>query len=194
MILTAGVAVLWFTTDGFRAFTTETARRLDVQAHPRVVPDVPLETADGRRLALDALRGQWLLVDFIYTRCTTYCSVQGNEFAQLQDRLAGPIAGRRLTLVSISFDPSHDDPVRLADYQRHSGDRGAGWMAVRPVDASSLAALMRVFGVTAVPDGSGGFVHNAAIAVVDPEGRIVAIMDWDDPQAAARFVTERIGS
>jgi protein SCO1/2 len=62
------------------------------------------------------------------------------------------------------------------------------------MDAAGLAALRRVFGVTAVRDGMGGFVHNAAIAVVDPEGRLVAILDWDDPRAAARYVLARLES
>jgi len=51
---------------------------------------------------------------------------------------------------------------------------------------------MRVFGVVAVPDGLDGFVHNAAIAVVDPDGRLVAILDWDDPQGAARYVMKEL--
>lgn len=39
----------------------------------------------------------------------------------------------------------------------------------------------------------GGFVHNAAIQVVDPAGRLVAILDWDDPHGAARYVADRLG-
>lgn len=194
LVLAVGVAGLALATGGFRAFTTETARRIDVREHPRVVPDVPLQAADGRRVPFGALRGRWLLVDFIYTRCETYCSVQGVEFARLQERLAAPIAEGRVMLVSISFDPAHDDPAHLADYQRRSGDRGAGWLAARPLDSTGLAALRHVFGVTTVPDGLGGFVHNAAIAVVDPDGRLVAILDWNDPRSAARYVLARLGS
>ena len=70
----------------------------------------------------------------------------------------------------------------------------AGWIAARPADAASLAQLSRVFGVTAVPDGMGGFVHNAAIAVIDPGGHLVAILDWDDPGAAAAYVEARLVS
>jgi protein SCO1/2 len=194
LVLGAGLAALLLATDGFRAFTTETARRIQVREYPRAVPDVLLQAADGQRLRFGALRGRWVLVDFIYTRCLTYCSVQGGEFARLQDRLAAPIARSQVTLLSVSFDPVHDDPARLAEYQRHAGDRGAGWIAARPVDAAGLVALRRVFGVTAVPDGLGGFVHNAALMVVDPEGRLVAILDWDDPRTAAEYVLTRIGS
>ncbi|HET7610569.1 MAG TPA: SCO family protein [Rhodanobacteraceae bacterium] len=188
LVVAGGVAVLAVATSGFRAFTSETARRIDVRERPRPLPPVPLQAADGRMTDFASLRGRWLLVDFIYTRCATSCSLQGSEFARMQDRLARPIAAGQVSLVSVSFDPAHDGPQQLAAYQRRSGDRGAGWLAVRPVDAAGLDALMRVFGVTAIPDGLGGYVHNAAIAVVDPRGRLVAITNWDAPREAERYV------
>lgn len=189
-ILVGGVGALAAATDGFRAFTTETARRISVSEHPRTLPTVPLETSTGRMTALDSLHGRWLLVDFIYTSCLTYCSVQGSEFARLQTRLGPQIAQGKVALVSISFDPTHDGPAQLATYQRHSGDHGTGWIAARPTSAEGLAALMRAFGVTAIPDGLGGFIHNAAINVIDPQGRLVAIMDWNATEEAERFVLD----
>ncbi len=89
-------------------------------------------------------------------------------------------------------DPAHDDPAALATYQHHHGDHGAGWIAARPVSDTDLATLLRVFGVVAVPDGMGGFVHNAAIAVVAPDGRLVDILNWDDGAGAASYVTRRL--
>ena len=192
VLLAVGVGVLAAATRGFRAYTTETTRRIDVREHPRLVPSLPLQSADGGHTSFAQLRGRWLLVDFIYTHCLTYCSVQGSEFARLQRQLADPIAAGKVALLSVSFDPARDDPAALTDYQRRHGNHGSGWTAARPVDHADLTALMHVFGVVAVPDGLGGFVHNAAIAVVDPQGRLVAILDWNDFQAAAAYVTQRL--
>ena len=192
VLLAGGIGILAGATDGFRAYTTETARRIGIREHSPLIPPLPLQTADGGHTSFGQLRGRWLLVDFIYTRCMTYCSVQGGEFARLQRQLAGPIDAGQLALLSVSFDPTHDDPAALAGYQRRHGDHGAGWIAARPVDQADLVALMSVFGVVAVPDGIGGFVHNAAIAVVDPRGRLVEVVDWDDTEAAARYVTQRL--
>ena len=191
-ILAGGVAALAVATDGFQAFTSETARRLSIASHPRLLPQVLLETAEGSTLQPDDLHGRWLLVDFIYTRCETYCSVQGNEFAQLQQRLAPQIATGQVQLVSISFDPAYDDPAQLAAYQRRSGDRGKGWIAARPAQAADLPQLLATFGVKAVPDALGGYVHNAAISVVNPEGRVVAVLDWDAMQQAQDYVLQRV--
>ena len=191
-LLAIGIAVLAGATNGFRAYTTETARRIGVREHPPMVPPLSLQTAGGRRINLAALRGRWLLVEFIYTRCTTYCSAQGGQFARLQLALAEPIASGKLALLSVSFDLAHDDAAALASYQRLHGDHGAGWIAARPVNATDLATLLRIFGVVTVPDGLGGFVHNAATAVVDPDGKLVAILDWDDADSAARFVSRQL--
>ncbi len=192
VLLATGLGVLAVATDGFRVYTTETARRIRISEHPPLIPPLPLQTGDGAYTSFGELRGRWLLVDFIYTRCLTYCSVQGSEFARLQRELAEPIAADKVALLSVSFDSAHDDPAALAGYQRRHGDHGAGWIAARPLDDADLATLMNVFGVVAVPDGLGGFVHNAAIAVVDPAGRLVAILDWDDAPGAARYVTRRL--
>lgn len=192
LILAAGVATLAAATDGFRAFTSQAALRLDVREDPRAVPSVQLQTAHGQIISFASLRGRWLLVNFIYTRCTTYCSIQGSTFAQLQERLAQPIAAGKVALLSISFDPSHDGPAELAAYKRRSGGHGMGWIAARPTNEPDLEALLRVFGVTVIPDGRGGYVHNAAIAVVDPHGRLVAILDWDASAKAARYVLNRL--
>lgn len=192
VLLAAGIGVLAEVTDGFRAYTTETARRIRIREHPPAVPALPLQTASGGHTSFGALRGRWLLVDFIYTRCTTYCSVQGSEFARLQGQLAAPIAANKVALLSVSFDPVRDDPAALTRYQRLHGAKDQGWIAARPIDQVDLTALMSVFGVVAVPDGLGGFVHNAAIAVVDPDGRLVTIVDWDDPRGAVRYITQRM--
>lgn len=192
VLLASGLGVLAEVTDGFQAFTSEAARRIRIHESAPVVPSLPLQTASGEYTSFGALRGRWLLVDFIYTRCMTYCSVQGSEFARLQRQLAKPIAADRIALLSVSFDPEHDTPDALTRYHQIHGAKGSGWIASRPLNKADLAKLMHVFGVVAVPDGLGGFVHNAAIAVVDPHGRLVTIVDWNDTQSAARYVMQRL--
>jgi protein SCO1/2 len=192
-LLAAGIGVLAGATNGFRAFTAESARRLAIRDHQPVVPLLPLQTADGARTNFGELRGRWLLVDFIYTRCMTQCSLQGSEFARMQRELAAPIALGKIALMSVSFDPAHDDPAALHEYVRsHGGDGGAGWIAARPVSEADLAEFKRLFGVVVIPDGMGGFIHNAATLVVDPSGRLVTVLDWDDVRGAARYITKRL--
>jgi protein SCO1 len=180
-------------TDHLQAFTSEAARRIAVRQHPIAVPSVTFETQSGARSDFTNLRGKWLLVDFIYTRCPTYCVALGSEFAQLQDRLAGPLGKGTVELVSISFDPAHDKPRALAAYLQRAHSRGAGWVAARPIDSDGLDALERAFGITVIPDGLGGYTHNAAIHVVDPQGRLIEIVDPGQSDLAARTVLQKLG-
>ena len=192
-LILVGGAVFYATTDRLRAFTTEAARRIAVRQHPVDIPSVTLETQSGARIDVAGLRGKWLLVDFIYARCPAYCVALGSEFAQLQDRLAGSLAKGAVELVSISFDPAHDTPLELAAYLQRARSRGAGWLAVRPVDRDGLDQLKRSFGITVIPDGLGGYTHNAAIHVVDPQGRLIEIVDAGQSDLAARTVLEKLG-
>jgi protein SCO1/2 len=189
-LLVIGGVALATATDGFHAFTSEAARRVEIRRHPPQVPGVTLETQSGAHVNLTDLRGKWVLVDFIYTRCMSYCLVLGGDFAQLQDLLAEPLAQDKVVLLSISFDPVHDTPAELAAYQERFRTRGRGWLATRPVNQNDLRQLLRTFGVTVVPDVLGGYVHNAAIEVVDPHGRVVGIFDMGNPKAVAQAVRQ----
>jgi protein SCO1/2 len=181
-LLLAGGVALAAATDGFQAFTTETARRVAVRRQPADLPAVTLENQSGARFTFADLRGEWLLVDFIYTRCPTFCTVLGGDFAQLERQLAGPIAQGKVQLLSISFDPAHDAPADLAAYLSRSRGGGPGWQAARPVTGIGLRRLTAAFGITIIPDHRGGYTHNAAIHLVDPEGRMVDIFDLGHPE------------
>ena len=193
VLLLVGGAALSAATDRFQAFTTETARRLAVRARPIQIPPVGLQLQSGLLISLADLRGKWLLVDFIYTRCPSYCIALGGEFAKLQDLLAKPLAQGKVQLLSISFDPVHDTPEQLKAYMQHSRDRGMGWIAARPVGPQELGQLKQAFGITVIADpASGGYTHNAAIHLVDPGGRLVEIFDYDASELAGKAVLGRL--
>lgn len=192
--VTALVAVLgsggfWWGTDGFTAFTAETARRADILRAPRPLPAAVLEDQDGRVFDLDDYRGRLLAVEFIYTRCTTICNSLGMAFRQIRDRVPAEALGRDVALLSISFDPERDDPASLKGYGIAHGADGEHWRLARVRDAAQLRALLEAFGVVVIADRFGGFEHNAAIHLVGRDGRLVEISDLDAPlQFAAKLV------
>jgi protein SCO1/2 len=88
--------------------------------------DDPLVDQDGRAVRLpEALAGKVVVVDFVFTRCTTVCPVLSSLFGALQQSL-GPLVGREVLLVSVSLDPEHDTPPRLRAYAARHG-AGVGW-------------------------------------------------------------------
>jgi protein SCO1/2 len=154
---------------------------------------VTLQNQSGARFTLADLRRSWLLVDFIYTRCPTFCTALGADFAQLEQQLAGPVADGKLQFLSISFDPARDAPADLAAYLARFQGRAPGWQAARPVTRIGLRRLTAAFGITVVPDHRGGYTHNAAIHLVDPEGRLVDIYDLGDQDRIRGTILRRLG-
>jgi protein SCO1/2 len=180
VVALAGVATLCFVTEGGRAFTAEGARRLAIERSPRPLPEAVLEDAAGRRLSTRDLHGKTLVVGFIYTHCGTVCPQQSRELAAVQSALADVPGGDRVGLLSVSFDPARDTPERLTEYARHFTADRARWRFARIVEPAELARWLEVFGIVVIPDGLGGFEHNAALHVVSAAGRLVAIHDLED--------------
>jgi protein SCO1 len=192
LVCVAGLAVANAATDGFQAYTLESARRLNALRSPAPLPDLDLDLVDTGRTRLSNVPAQVLIVDFIYTRCPTYCAALGSVYAQLRERLAAEIAAGTVRLVSISFDPTHDGRAELRAYRTRYGQDGAGWHIGAPAEPAELPIWLSTFGVVVIPDEFGGYAHNAALHVVGPERTLVRIHDLDDMDGAVRTVRQVI--
>ncbi len=186
LVLAVGIGVTHAVTDGFAAYTLESARRLHALTAPVPVPDLALELADGRHTSLSALREPVLIVDFVYTRCETYCAALGSVYARLQQRLAPEIAAGKVRLVSITFDPAHDGPAELRAYRKRHSPDAQGWELGRPA-VNEIGRWLKTFGVVVIPDSLGGYTHNAALHVVGPGRKLVAILDPQDIDGAVQL-------
>lgn len=185
-----GTAVLAWATNGFNAFTAETARRQAVAEQPRPLPAVPLQLQTGSEARLSDLEGRLVVATFIYTRCRTMCPMLGMRMAQIRDRLPEAALGEEVQMLSVSFDPEHDTPERLAEYGGHYGAEPDHWWVARP--RANLDALLERLGVVVLDDGEGGFNHNGAFYLIDRRGRVAAIIDDKKPDEVVRAVTRRL--
>ncbi len=193
LLALAGYASAAWLTHDFEVWTAEGARRLEVAQQPVPVPPV---TVEGPNIAAQSLPaflahgGGITLVDFIYTRCQTVCLSLGSSFQQLQtalqaDRAAG--AASNVHLLSISLDGAHDTPGVLQAYARTLQADPTLWAWVRVSNAEQQQALLQRLGVVVVPDGRGDFEHNAALLVLDAQGRVVRIFDLAEQQLALDY-------
>jgi protein SCO1/2 len=116
-------------------------------------------------------------------------------FQQMQASLqAAPAdAPPRVQLVSISFDPARDDPQGLASYAARLGADARWWRFVRVPTTAQTRSLLDAFRIVVVPDGRGDFQHNAALLVVDREGRLLRIFDFADHQLALDYARHLAG-
>jgi protein SCO1/2 len=103
--------------------STPAMKRATVTTARYDLPNVKLVRDDGKTVSLpeELADGRPVVLDFIFTTCTTICPVLSSTFSQLQNEL-GPERDK-VHLVSISIDPEQDTPERLTEYARrfHAG-------------------------------------------------------------------------
>jgi protein SCO1 len=182
-------------TQGFQVWTAEGARRLDVAQAPVAAPEALLRgagmTTDTSLHAALARPGRVTIASFIYTRCATVCLAMGSSFQQLQQVIAAPSstagAYEGIQLLSISFDPSHDDADQLSRYAALWRADERYWRMTTVPDTAQLQRLLKAWQVVVIDDGLGGYEHNAALLVIDEHGRLVRIFDESEGATALAF-------
>lgn len=181
-----GVGALYWQTNGFTALTAEDARRNEVAASPRPIPDVQVFDERGAtQPLLDDLRsdGRVAIVNFFYTRCMSLCLVQSSQAERLQGAIDARGLSHRVRLLSISFDP-RERAQDLSRYGQRMNAEPSIWRFVSLPDASERNRMLSLFGIMVIPAPLGEFEHNAAFHVVTPEGRLARIVDMDEPGLA----------
>jgi protein SCO1/2 len=123
-----------------------------VQAARVTLYDTQLVDSDGQALRFksDAVDDRIVIVDFIYTNCTTICPVTSAIFGDVQERLIerlGEQFGRDVKLVTLTVDPAIDTPERLKDYAGNFGSP-TGWLWLTG-DKPKVDAVLAGFGAYA---------------------------------------------
>ena len=186
LLLIGGATVIWQLTMGLRAFTEESARRIEVREMPRELPRLPLEDTAGHRLILGepGADARVAIVMFMYARCTTLCAITTAQYRVMQARIAEAGLQDHVRLITVSFDPARDTRQVLSETAQRVGADPAQWLFARPQHEQDLTPLLDTFGihVLALPDGE--FEHNAAFHVLDSQGRLARIVPVDQPDWA----------
>lgn len=110
------------------------------------LPDVVMldQTGAERKMASDVVGNRIVVVDFIFTSCTTICPVTTALMAQAHGKLSD-MSDDDLAFVSMSIDANTDTPARLtefaarakADWTFLTGDRRVMDKALTDMDAYS---------------------------------------------------------
>lgn len=152
-----------------------------------VVPDTAFVDQHGAPFRFSQLRGQNVVLAFIYTRCadTRMCPLISAKFRQIQE-LAGQ---RRLHLVEVTLDPAYDRPDVLARYGTTFGADGKRWSLVVG-DAEPTLDFAAQFSVTAFPDPDIGIIHAEDTVLIDRDGRVRTMITdtaWLPPEILAQI-------
>lgn len=175
-----GLGVLSSATDRFQAFTSESARRFLVLENPVELPTTELIDMFGNQQELAAYAGKPTIIDFIYTDCPWVCYAMGSTLEQVKEHLIDDGYSDQFRILSISFDPEHDGPTELKDYADRFNATGAVWTTATVANKADLSRLLKAFGIIVIEAENGELEHNAAIHILDKNGKLSAILDFED--------------
>jgi protein SCO1 len=149
----------------------------------KAAADGALLDSNGSLTSLrDLTHGRITVLSFIYTRCAApkACPYATNVLGQLhlvsaEDKtLAG-----NMRLVSLSFDPEHDTPQRLAAYSEcvRETQSGCEWRFAAPKSAAALNVILAAYGQAVdkrsnPTDPQGPLYHILRVFLIDRQGRI----------------------
>jgi protein SCO1/2 len=157
LALTAALAVVVLAQPGRHAPATS----LQGSLPPKVpVRDFVLRDQDGRLVRLSALRGQVVVVSFMYTHCQDLCPTTATTIAGALDDL-----GHDVPALAVSVDPRGDTPQSARSFllQRRIGGRMRFLLGTR----AQLAPIWDAYGIR--PQGQA-FDHSAYVMVLDRRG------------------------
>lgn len=145
--------------------------------------DGALLDSEGKSLHLrDLTHGRITVLSFIYTRCT---AVRACPYAVgVLDRLHSlsakdPTLTKNMRLVSMSFDPGHDTPPRLAAYAEGVREKKAGceWRFATAKSRAELESILYAYGQAVdqrsnANDPQGPLYHVLRVFLIDRQGRV----------------------
>jgi protein SCO1 len=141
-----------------------------------LVPDFAMTNQDGKAVKLSDLRGNVVVLTFIYTRCPLpdFCPLMDRKFSELAQHISSlPGRARSVRLISLSFDPDHDTVDVL---RKHAQIRGAApplwsYAVASHEELAKIAAPLGLFYGSRDDD----IPHNLCTAVIDRAGKLARL-------------------
>jgi protein SCO1 len=155
------------------------------------IPNAPFLDQDGRKTSLAALKGQTVVLTFIYTQCPlpTFCPLMDRHFVTIQKRLKADPTLAKVHLATVSFDPVTDTPPVLKKHAQQLGADLARWTFFTG-DRDDIDRFASRFGVTIARDQSDpkNITHNLRTLIIDADGKLMKTYtgnEWTPDQILA---------
>lgn len=155
----------------FRQDTQAAGRRV-ARMQGDFLPNFALYEESGDVVQMQDLRGEALVVNFIFTRCPdpNMCPASTARMARLQ-RLIQEKGWEGVRLVSITLDPGYDTPAIL-DYYADSRGISTDDFSLLTGPEPVVEDVLKTFGILTVSE-NGVLNHTMATVIVDKNGKII---------------------
>jgi protein SCO1/2 len=152
------------------ALDPDAALKASQAAIGRQLGDFTFLDRNHRPVRLADYRGKPLLVNFVYTGCTSECPLTTKLLAQAIRKAQGVVGSDSFRVLTIGFNLPYDSPEAMRDFARRFGLDAGSWEFLTPYEGQ-LAALTGDFGFTYART-AWGFDHITQVTVVDQRGKI----------------------
>ena len=147
-------------------------------------PSFSLVDQNGEAVTSAGLRGKVVAVTFLDPVCTSDCPVIADEFKQTSQRLSSKRG--RVDFVAVDANPRYISPDYLTAFTRQENLQTVpNWLYLTGT-LPQLRALWKTFGVEVDYAPGGAMIYHSEIAyVIDPAGRVRAILNTDPGPATS---------
>jgi protein SCO1/2 len=134
-----------------------------------MMPSFVLVDQAGTTVTSDSLRGQALVVSFVFTMCREACPLITAQLARVQARARREKLDARIRFLSITLDPVNDTPDVLRRYAGAYRVDLTTWHFLTG-DPGEVGRVIRDFGLGPIA-GDRAF-HASLVLLIDGAGRI----------------------
>jgi protein SCO1 len=134
--------------------------------------DIPLIDQQGKPRSLAQFKGKTVVLNFIFTNCTSVCPLQTRQLMAVQTEL-DPALRSQVQFVSVSVDPERDTPQALASFARRYGADLTNWSFLtgsKPnvtILAQTMGVLREQETISQIPD------HRAFVLLLNAQGKLM---------------------
>ena len=148
------------------------------------LPVFELIDQDGNPFGTNEMAGKVWVVDFIFTRCRTFCPIMSRRMAKLQEGYDLYEVGE-VGLLSITVDPEYDTPEVLAGYAETHGADPRRWRFLTGPGDEIYSLVVDGFKLHVARLEPGGddlvdIAHSQKLILVDGQGNIRGYYDSDE--------------
>ena len=131
-------------------------------------PEFTLTKQDGKRLALNDLRGKALAITFIFASCADTCPLLTAKMTGIQNRL-GSDFGPKVYFLSITVDSERDTPEVLKRYAEAHKANPVGWAFLTGTSAE-ISEVAKRYGIYHKKTPRGDVDHTFLTSLIDQKG------------------------
>ena len=142
----------------------------------------------GREVELASLRGRNVVLTMFYSTCTTKCPMTLKKLKEIETAFAE--RKEPADFVLVSFDSRSDSPDALRRYRKRQKLDEERWHLLTG-SSTTVRALADRIGLGGFLDLGDHMVHSYRIVRLDPDGTVIAAIDWQHPEIAPLLAATR---